>query len=163
MFCTKRCRANMSTRFKWRTQCKDSFRSSIKLTWATAREFSHSTLHQVLGKCLHLCACKLQVMLAITPNNRVARKESARIHDDMLVKVNEFLRKIIFSDEALIRVPCKKNKNNTACMIRTHLSNSGTHQRAQKLMRGDVCCMINRPVPLSVLNKMWYPSITRMG
>lgn len=71
-----------------------------------------STMHQVLQKRLCLYTYKLQAVLAITPDDRVAHKEFAVTMLEKFDEDNELLSKITFSDKATFHVSWKVNKQN---------------------------------------------------
>jgi hypothetical protein len=59
------------------------------------------------------------VVQAITPDDRVARKEFAVTMLEKLDEDNDFLRKIMFSDEATFHVSGKVNKQNIPSYLDT--------------------------------------------
>jgi hypothetical protein len=60
-------------------------------------------------KTLHLFAYKYQVLQAVPPTDRVARKEFARVVFDKVHKGIKFIKKITISHKALIQVSDKVN------------------------------------------------------
>jgi hypothetical protein len=72
---------------------------------------AHLTAHRVLRQRLCLRAYKLQVVQAITTDES-SRKEFTVAMLAKLGEDNEFLRKIMFSDEATFHISGKVNKQN---------------------------------------------------
>lgn len=95
------------------TKCRRIFVCSpCKLTQASACELQmpHLTMHQVLRKCLCLYACKLQVVQATMPDDRVAHKEFAVTTLEKLEEGNKFLMKIMFCDKTTFHISGKANR-----------------------------------------------------
>lgn len=79
-----------------------------------ARELnlSKSSIHRILKKNLNMKAYKLQILQQITPDDKLKRKHFAITVLDRLFTDKNFLKKIVFSDEATFHVCGKVNKHN---------------------------------------------------
>ena len=69
-------------------------------------------MHDVLHKHLKFHPYKLQILQEITQEGKVARKEFAMTMLDRVDQDNDFLARIMFSDEATCHVSGKVNKQN---------------------------------------------------
>ena len=110
-----------SVRYKeeWATKNIESVRqvfqrSPMKSIRTAARqlELPRSTVHKVRHKNLRLYAYKVQMLLALQPNDMTRRKEFAV---NILQRISEdeaFLKRVCFSDEATFYVSGKLNKHN---------------------------------------------------
>jgi transposase len=89
-------------------------RSPRKSTRIASRELQipRSTMHDVLRKRLKFYPYKLQILQHITENDKVVRKEFAMTMLDKVDEENDFLTRIMFSDEATFHVSGKVNKQN---------------------------------------------------
>ena len=89
-------------------------RSPQKSVRTAARELqmSRSTVHDVVRKRLKMYPYKLQIVQAITQDDRVARKEFAVTMLRRMEQYSNFLEQIIFSDESTFHVSGKVNKHN---------------------------------------------------
>jgi hypothetical protein len=84
----------------------------------------------------------LQVAQAITPDKRVARKEFAVTTLEKLDEDNEFLRKIVFFDEATFHVSGKVNKQNVRIWGSEHPRATVEHI-TDSLRVNEWCCLLH--------------------